>query len=132
MAASARADIKFGSSGRSLAESVLRSLIPNPTTTPHRAPVVFLCFWKPTLIRLRSHCDQYEASGAPRSALDVARATTHVRCGVLARSSACTLRCAGCITRCDLADYQQPFRRPTFDACRSRHKLPTLLRTSRF
>src|ERR1700716_362589 len=45
---------------------------------------------------------------------------------------ACTLRCAGCITRTDLAYYRQPFRRPTFDACRSRHKLPTPLRTSRF
>ena len=37
-----------------------------------------------TALRLRSHSDQYEASG-----------------GRLARSSACTLRCAGCITRTD-------------------------------
>ena len=45
---------------------------------------------------------------------------------------ACTLRCAGRNTRTDLAYYRQPFRRPTFDACRSRHKLPIPLRTSRF
>src|SRR3981081_1877307 len=40
---------------------------------------------------------------------------------------ACTLRCAGCITRTDLAYYRRPFRRPTFDACRSPPKLQTAL-----
>jgi hypothetical protein len=56
-------------------------------------------------------------------------------------NDACTMRRSGAqqsralrslLTRTDLAYDRQPLKLPTYDACRSRHKLPTPLRTSRF